>query len=338
MPNFSLRRYGPKKFWYVFYTEDGRSFRRSTGTSSHAEAKAFRDDFAREKLTPANASQNEISVASVLQRYFDEHRRPWPAWKNARTCIKMFSEFYGTDPVSAITPASCALWEKMRLADGIAASTINNQRVTLVAALNHAHKHGRLTSVPHVSRMPPTNPKLRYLTRQEAADLLRACRKSRVAYLTLFVRIALYTGARHRAVLQLTWDRVDLKDGWLDFNVPGVEVTKKRRPVAPINFKLARALRAARPTGSNSQRHVIGSKPEPMSAVWVAFRSACKRAKLKDVTPHTLKHTMITWGLAKASPWDVSGVTATSLATLTTIYGKHMKGHLKQAVAAMATK
>jgi len=130
---------------------------------------------------------------------------------------------------------------------------------------------------------------------------------------------------------------VDLADGWIDFNVPGREITKKRRPVAPINFKLARALGAARPAGSKKQ-FVIGSKTEPMNGIWVAFRTACKLAKLEDVTPHTLKHTMITWGLAKASPWDVSGLTATSVATLTTIYGKHMKGHLKQAAAALATK
>ena len=45
----------------------------------------------------------------------------------------------------------------MRLKDGIAPGTINNQRVTLIAALNHAHKHGRLASVPHVSKMPPTH-------------------------------------------------------------------------------------------------------------------------------------------------------------------------------------
>jgi integrase len=337
MPDFELRRYGPKKHWYVFYSEGRRSLRRSTGTSSHAEAKAWRDDFVREKLTPSNASQDDISIASVLQRYFDEHRRPWPAWKNARTCVKLFSEFYGDQPVSAITPASNTAFEKMRLKDGIAASTINNQRVTLIAALNHAHKMGRLASVPHVSKMPPTHAKLRYLTRKEAAALLWACRRSRVKYLAMFVRIALYTGVRHRAILQLTWDRVDLADGWIDFNVPGMEITKKRRPVAPINFKLARALRAARPDGSK-KKFVIGAKTEPMNGVWVAFRTACKLAKLKGVTPHTLKHTCITWGLAKASPWDVSGVTATSLATLTTIYGKHMQGHLKQAAAAMATK
>jgi integrase len=337
MPDFDLRRYGPKKHWYVFYSEGRRSLRRSTGTSSHVEAKAWRDDFVREKLTPSNASQDDISIASVLQRYFDEHRRPWAGWKNARTCVKLFSEFYGDEPVSAITPASNAAFEKMRLKDGIAPGTINTQRVTLIAALNHAHKHGRLASVPHVSKMPPTHGKLRYLTRKEAAALLWACRKSRVKYLTLFVRIALYTGVRHRAILQLTWDRVDFADGWMDFNVPGMEITKKRRPVAPMNFKLARALRAARPAGPQ-HKCVVGSNTKPIFSVAETFSTACKRAKLVGVTPHTLKHTCITWGLAKASPWDVSGVTATSLATLTTIYGKHMKGHLKQAAAAMATK
>ena len=56
------------------------------------------------------------------------------------------------------------------------------------------------------------------------------------------------------------------------------------------------------------------------------------RAGLDSVTPHTLKHTAISWALkAGVSVWDVSGLTNTSVATLTRVYGHHSADRLRDA-------
>jgi integrase len=336
MSEYSLKRYGPKKHWYVFYSVGRRSKRASTGTTSHVEAKGWRDDFVRERLTPKDAPQDQISVASVLKRYFDDHRRPWAGEANAATNIKQYDAFYDGDMVSSINHESNIRFENERVAAGIARNTVNQQRATLRAALNHARKTGRLASVPYIGNAPPIAKKLRILSRDEAARLLRECRRARVKYLTLFVRIALYTGVRHRAILELTWDRVDFATGWIEFNVPGRELTKKRRPEAPMRPKMLRMMAAA--VRKTNGKHVIGGKSDPMTGLWVAFRGACKRAGITGVTPHTLKHTMVSWGLQKASPWDMVGYTATSLTTITNIYGKHIRSHLKGVAAALDAK
>ncbi|WP_167309522.1 hypothetical protein [Brevundimonas naejangsanensis] len=39
----------------------------------------------------------------------------------------------------------------------------------------------------------------------------------RTKHLLLFTRLALYTGARSGAILGLTWDRVDLERGVIDY-------------------------------------------------------------------------------------------------------------------------
>src|SRR5262249_29289875 len=140
--------------------------------------------------------------------------------------------------------------------------------------------------------------------------------------------------ARHEAILSLTWDRVDLEQGRIDFRLPGRAETKKRRPNRPIDDRLLRLLRAAYKVREGD--HVIMHRGGPVKAVKKAFAGACKRAKLKGVTPHTLKHTYITWALRSGvSIWDVAGLTSTSAKTIQEVYGHHAQDQLKKAANAV---
>lgn len=121
--------------------------------------------------------------------------------------------------------------------------------------------------------------KIRWLTRDEALALYRAIRPKRWRYLNLFIRIGLNTGARHEAILSLTWDRVDLETGLIDFRMPGWVETKKRRPNAPINDNLLRLLRAAAKVRKGTP--VVEHRGGPIKSVKKAFKEACVRAKLK---------------------------------------------------------
>lgn len=156
-------------------------------------------------------------------------------------------------------------------------------------------------------------------------------------YLNLFIRIAIGSGARHRAILALTWGRVDLETGVIDFREPGRVETKKRRPNAPVNDKLLRLLRAAKRVSNHD--HVIVHRGGPLKSVKKAFAEAVKRAKLEHVTPHTLKHTYVTWLLRAEVPiWQVAGLTNTSPATISKVYGHHAQTDLKAAANAILGK
>ena len=51
-----------------------------------------------------------------------------------------------------------------------------------------------------------------------------------------------------------------------------------------------------------------------------------------DVTPHTLKHTCITWLLQNRVPiWEVAGFVGTSEAVIRKVYGHHSPDHLNAA-------
>lgn len=150
--------------------------------------------------------------------------------------------------------------------------------------------------------------------------------------MNLFIRLGLATGARHEAILSLTWDRVDLETGYIDFNVPGRVVTKKRRPHAPTDDRTLRLLKSA--CRVREGEYVIMHRGGPLKSVKRAFAEACERAELDGVTPHTMKHTYITWLLrAGVSVWDVSNLTATSAETVQKVYGHHAKDDKLKAAA-----
>jgi integrase len=107
-------------------------------------------------------------------------------------------------------------------------------------------------------RPPPSKPRDRYLTKDER-DLLLA--NIETPHVRLFVILALTTGARMGAILDLTWDRVNLKHGTIDFNPPGRDKSNKRRTVVPINSRLREALEEAQKAALSDHVIEYGGSP-----------------------------------------------------------------------------
>jgi integrase len=134
-----------------------------------------------------------------------------------------------------------------------AAGTVRRELGVLQAAINWAHKRGHLTRTVVIELPSTPQSKQRWLTRQEAAKLLRATRFDRKArlYMPLFTLIALYTGRRKEAILSLRWSQIDFAAGTIDFEIEGRARTKKRRGFIPIPDKLLPHLIRARKRGSD---------------------------------------------------------------------------------------
>lgn len=67
-----------------------------------------------------------------------------------------------------------------------------------------------------------------------------------------------------------------------------------------------------------------------------AFSKAVGDAGLEGVTPHTLKHTAITWALqGGASIWDCAGFFSTSAETIERTYGHHATDYQESALKAV---
>lgn len=253
--------------------------------------------------------------------YGQEHAPTAAAPERIGYALKALLPFWDGLPVAAVTKATCRRYAAAR---GRAPGTTRRELGTLRAALNYCASEGHLTRAPFVHLPDKPNSKDRWLTRGEVARLLRAARTDpRSKHLTRFILLALYTGSRKTAVLDLRFEPHP-RGGWLDCE-RGVmyraandgRVTKKRKPPVRMPAKLlAHARRWSKDEGWVVNYR--GAKIADIKTAWLRIRDV---AGLPDVTPHTLKHTAITWAMqGGANLADAAGFFGTSVQTLEQTY------------------
>jgi integrase len=239
-------------------------------------------------------------VGEVLARYAEDRGKVLAAPATLAYSISALAPFWGDLTCDAVKGSTCRLYERERAQpragrDGrertAGSATIRRELGVLQAALNHAHGEGLLIHPIKVTLPKAGEPRERWLTRAEAAKLLRAA----APHVRRFILISLYTGRRASAVLDLTWTRVDLDAGVIRFRTEGAAETNKRRGRVRIR-RLAAHLRRWR-AGAGNETHVVAYRGERVDAIKTGIRRAAERAGFEDVTPHVLKHTAITWAV-----------------------------------------
>jgi integrase len=334
---------GRPALFQIRWHDGQREHKRSTGTGIRREADQIFArwllDYQDEKsgLPTSPRYPAEARIADVLKTYADKRGPEIRDAERIGYAIKRLLPWWQDRRVDAVRPIVCQAYRDARIKQGAKLATVAKELGCLRAALKWAEKNGYLISAPFVE-LPPKQPgKDRWLTRDEAARLLRAARqepKSRL-HLPLFIILALYTGARSEAILSLKWfPQVDLDRGVIDFNPPGRARTKKGRATVPIPRRLRWFLEKAQARATSP--YVLSYHGEPIDRIKHSFANACKRAGLDGVTPHTLRHTCGTW-LAQQGVdlWEIAGWLGHSDTRTTEIYAHHHPDYLARARAAL---
>jgi integrase len=279
-----------------------------------------------------------MTVGMALSIYAEGHALTVAAPERIGYAIDALDRFWGDLPVSAVKGELCRRYGRERcVSDG----TVRRELGTLRAALNYCHAEGYLTTVPAVvlPQRPPA--KERWLTRSEAARLLRAARSLRKGrHLADFVLAGLYTGSRKASILALCIDMPSTTGGHVDTSTGVIyrrsaasrETAKRQTPARLPSKYLAHLKRQA----ARGRRYVVEDRGARVGDIRKAWSHACEIAGLHDVTPHTLRHTAITWALqGGATIWDCSGYFGASVETIQRTYGHHAPDHMETAVRAM---
>lgn len=285
--------------------------------------------------------------------------------------IKSLGAFFAGKSVGQIDPISCRAYVTWRCAQPqarfkdkdkaprVGAQTARRELETLSAAIGFAYKARRLNYVVPVALPKKSEPRDRWLSRDEVAKLLRACLhadQGKARHLAKFILIALYTGTRLQATLRLRWTP-SIDGGWIDLDRAMIyrkgsreAQTNKRRTPAPISGRLMAHLRRWKRLGDS---HVIefetrakraGGEIEirrtPVASIKRAWRTARIAAGLDEaVTPHCLRHTFAAWSVQSGvSNAKIAAALGTTEQVVQDVYGHHAPERLREVVEAVARR
>jgi integrase len=298
MPKLRGGYYRGSSAYYDFYINGTRYGPKSLGVIPPKLAQQQIDDLKASIRNGSYRKNDSISLEQMIIQYLDYSstiHKP-TTHKRAIYATKALVKYLPND-LSDINVRAIDHYKTIRKNDSRSNGTINNELRFLHAMLQKAMDWGYVKSVPKIDMLKDKATRTRFLTDAEEMLLLEHANPK----LRDTIVFALNTGMRQTEIIHLIWNDIDF-----DQRLIIVERTKNNtlRSV-PMNNKVYDLLQAklssrANNTGSNTDRifgYTTGNQ------VRISFFYAAKvRAKLKDVTFHTCRHTFASRLVMKGVP------------------------------------
>ena len=227
-----------------------------------------------------------------------------------------------------ITKAMCIQYASLREEAGKSQGTIWTELGHLQSALNFAAKSQIISQSPKIWR--PTKPQKdkRILSGNEARALIESAQSP---HIRLALILALGTGARIGAILDLTWKRVDFERGSINLRLEDSQ-TRKGRAVVPMSAGIRQELLEAHRAALSD--FVIEYAGGPVKSIRTGFLAAVERSSIGHVRIHDLRHTAAVTMLSNGIPLEkVSQVLGHSNTAITfSTYGRYLPEHMQDAI------
>jgi integrase len=214
--------------------------------------------------------------------------------KRARQAWDAAKPFWNTMPISRIDKQMSQDYRDRR--SHCKAITVRNELAVIRAALNLCQKDRLIERAPFVQMPSLPASGIRHLTKAQARKLRNG---AGAPHIGLFIDLAIATGARMTALLELTWGQVDLSAGLIHLNPEGRVQTSKGRATVPINDQLRAELEKAKLAATSD--YVIEHNGGRVASVKTAWNAAVRRSGIK-ATPHMLRHSCAVWQAEAGEP------------------------------------
>jgi integrase len=277
----SLYRRG--SIWWVELTANGRRVRESAGTADKKAAWEYHEKRKGELWRQAKLGEAPpVTWGEALKKWMQIKTRGLPdRYRIARFGFSL----------TAHLPLSAESVTKQLSGNSTGASSGSwNRCLALIVAIHNAAG----VNPPKVERRPMPPGRTRWLTAEEWLRL-RGALEEESQLLREAAEFTLATGLRENNVLNLEWGQVDLQRrvAWLHG-----DQTKQAKPLGvPLNDAACAILASRR--GQNKTyvfAHPDSGKPL-YKASNRAWYSALRKAKLKGVRWHDLRHTWASWAV-----------------------------------------
>lgn len=298
---------------------------------------------------PRDRDPSQILIANVVAIYAEDkahtHSRP----KDTADRLARILDHFSGKTLDFLNTKTCADYVRARGSEAAARRELEDLR----AAIRHHWKAGLCTSPVPVVLPDKGDPRERWLTRDEAAKLLwtawrlrqqfrgEPTKWKRARHIAHFILVGLYTGTRSGAICGAAMAPTEGR-GWVDTErgvfyrrAIGRKKTKKRQPSVRIPPRLLAHIRRWKRKGF-ARESLIEWQGEAVQRVSKGFTQVVKAAKLKDVSPHILRHTAITWQAQEGvPPHEICGFFGITAKMFEDVYGHHHPDFQSRAVNAL---
>ena len=323
------------KFAVTYIGDDGQRHRVTAGTTDRRAAERFLSEFVR--LRTPDKPKETFTVAQIFEAYrmkLGDRPSATTALHEWKALSVTFGRVTGAQLLAIDSQTRQTGAERLSLmhierrqAAGRKDNTILTELNRLRTACNWAVPRGMLESAPVFIVPAQPRPKDHWLTRDQVATFLEACT---LPHVRLFVVLAIATGGRMGAILDLTWDRVDFAGGRILLDDPDRSATPKGRANVPMNATARAALQEAQ-RGALTP-FVVEWAGKQIASVKKALAAAAARSGV-DASAHVFRHSAAVWMSEANVPIrmiaDYLGHTNTGVTER--VYGKHRPDNMRQA-------
>ncbi len=222
----------------------------------------------------------------IFLEWVKANKRP-KTHRSYSQCLGQLEKSLGGKKLSQIHPFLIEKHKQKRVAEH--ACVAANREITVLKILYNRlidwKKYEGENPARKVKKLEESEGKLRFLTEEEEGRLLAVAQEP----LRTIILVGIYTGLRVFAeALTLRWENVDLMRGFM--TVEAAYAKGKQTDTFPINRIVIEALARLKASATNDWVFV-SRDGAPFKSIRTIFTTACKRANLTGVTPHTLRHT-----------------------------------------------
>ncbi|MDA2934540.1 site-specific integrase [Acidobacteria bacterium AH-259-D05] len=236
----------------------------------------------------------EVATELFLE-WVKANRRPKTAKSYAQSLARL-KESFGAKKLSDISPFLIEKYKLERTGEGKRRSAnaqvaVNRDLTCLRTLYNRCLDWGKYEGanpMRKVKLFKERRGREVFLTHEQEKALLEAASEP----LRTIILAGIYSGLRvHSEALTLTWDNVNLAQGYL--TVQGAYAKSGETRSIYLDTELREALHRLK---EKARAEAVFEKAngEPLKSIKTAFTTACKNAKLIGFTPHCLRHTFAT--------------------------------------------
>jgi integrase len=274
--------------WYVDFTAQGKRIRQFGGYTKEQARNTLaklRIERLDERLGFRKSGQGERVLFEefaddFLEEYCKQNKR---SWRRDQFSLNSLKEFFKGETLQSLGPEKIERFKAKRKAE-VSPATVNRELACLKTMFSKAVEWGRTEKNPaaKVKKFRENPGRERILSPEEARSLIE-CAGPGIRPVLI---VALNTGMRRNEILSLKWADVDFGKSFIRIS----DSKSGRSRKVPMNALVYETLKAI-PRMSAEYVFFNTEKKAHIKDIRAAFLGACRRAEIKGVRLHDLRHT-----------------------------------------------